>query len=410
MDELTQKKFVNLYNDAVLKIFPTETMNAIFGDELTMDTEGNNKMTLPINPTSVQEKTTTKKFFLNFMEQNFPDFDSSNDNSTNTQLKLIKVNENVGKFIQRMEVKAKLDPVNIVVTLHDIIDKLSSTEFGSEHCVSEKVFMAILLAIRTLCYPNTNYNLTFQFSKSLFGKSGLERSSVICSGNRQVSSSNDPVDEAKRIFDLNLDPLKQEQAQEVEEDNPAKLLEPKAAAAEAPLPLEVEEEQPATMLGDELFKKKIKIEDPLPEEIDTYQKIVLQKFKEGKYQFKSIKNWYDADLSKELNKREGIRSEVLNLLSITPNGDVYKKLFYLVHIFTNLNCKDEDCLKIYLLTAHLLSQGGGSKSRRKPVRKTRRGRGRTRKSKSKSKSKSKTHRHRRHSRVRKHKKYTSRRR
>jgi hypothetical protein len=50
--------------------------------------------------------------------------------------------------------------------------------------------------------------------------------------------------------------------------------------------------------------------------------------------------------------------------------------------------------------------GGGSKSRRrhrrKPARKTRRGRTRTRKSK--------THRHRRHSRVRKNKKYTSRRR
>jgi hypothetical protein len=52
--------------------------------------------------------------------------------------------------------------------------------------------------------------------------------------------------------------------------------------------------------------------------------------------------------------------------------------------------------------------GGGSKSRRrhrrKPARKTRRGRGRTRK------SKAKTHRRKRHSRIRKHKKYTSRRR
>jgi hypothetical protein len=48
--------------------------------------------------------------------------------------------------------------------------------------------------------------------------------------------------------------------------------------------------------------------------------------------------------------------------------------------------------------------GGGSKSRRKPVRKTRRGRGRTRKSKAKAKSK--THRRKRHSRIRKHKKNT----
>ena len=49
---------------------------------------------------------------------------------------------------------------------------------------------------------------------------------------------------------------------------------------------------------------------------------------------------------------------------------------------------------------------GDHKSRRKPARKTRRGRGR----KFKSMSKSKTHRHRRHSRISKHKKYTSRRR
>jgi hypothetical protein len=55
---------------------------------------------------------------------------------------------------------------------------------------------------------------------------------------------------------------------------------------------------------------------------------------------------------------------------------------------------------------HAPDLGGGSKSRRKPVRKTRRRRGRTRT------RKSKTHRRRRHScvRVRKHKKYTSRRR
>jgi hypothetical protein len=48
---------------------------------------------------------------------------------------------------------------------------------------------------------------------------------------------------------------------------------------------------------------------------------------------------------------------------------------------------------------------GGSKSRRRRARKTRRGRNR----KAKSKTTSKTHRRRRHSRVRKHKKYTSRR-
>jgi hypothetical protein len=56
-----------------------------------------------------------------------------------------------------------------------------------------------------------------------------------------------------------------------------------------------------------------------------------------------------------------------------------------------------------------VSAGGGSKSRRRHRRhahKTRRGRGRGRSRKPKSNAKSKTHRHRRHSRVRKHKKYT----
>jgi len=51
-------------------------------------------------------------------------------------------------------------------------------------------------------------------------------------------------------------------------------------------------------------------------------------------------------------------------------------------------------------TSPLGDISGGSKSRRKPAHKTRRGR------KSKSKSKSKTHRRRHHSRTRKHKKYT----
>jgi hypothetical protein len=179
-----------------------------------------------------------------------------------------------------------------------------------------------------------------------------------------------------------------------------------------------EEGQPDTMTGDELFEKMMKGEDPSPEEKDTYQKIVLQKFKKGNYQVKRIEKWDYKSVSEELKKSEGFRSEVLDLLSITPNGDVYGKLSYLVNIFYSLNCKDNDCLKIYLITAALLpffhTQGGGSKSRRrhrrKPVRKTHRGRTRKYKSKSKSKSKPKTHRRRRHSRVRKNKKYTSRRR
>jgi hypothetical protein len=87
-------------------------------------------------------------------------------------------------------------------------------------------------------------------------------------------------------------------------------------------------------------------------------------------------------------------------------------------------CESQDSINVTIrdkirsnLTQSSLSDtappaGGGSKSRRrhrrKPARKTHRGH--TRKYKSKSKSKPKTHRRRRHSRVRKHKKYTSRRR
>ncbi len=61
------------------------------------------------------------------------------------------------------------------------------------------------------------------------------------------------------------------------------------------------------------------------------------------------------------------------------------------------------CMPVYSSVEHYFkSQEGGSKSRCKPARKTTR--------KSKSKTKTKTYRRRRHSRIRKHKKYTSRRR
>ena len=205
--------------------------------------------------------------------------------------------------------------------------------------------------------------------------------------------------------------------QSLAEANASGVVAPAAAKANASdVEAAAEELQPTPLTGDELFEKMMKREDPSSEEKDTYQKIVLQKFKEGNYKVKSIEKWDYDIVSEELIKSEGIRSEVLDLLSITPNGDVYGKLNYLVNIFYSLNCKDNDCLKIYLITAALLpffhTQVGGSKSRRRHrrhARKTRRGR--TRKSKSKSKSKPKTHRRRRHSRIRKHKKkYTSRRR
>ena len=433
MNDTTKQKFVDLYNDAVLKIFPIGTMIAIFGNGQTLDEESNNKMILPtFSSTKIQEKIKKKEVFLEFMQTNFKDI---RDITADDFAKLLDVNKNVKKFIERMEVKVNTtsqSSIEIVVTLHDIIDKLTSTDFSSVHCLSEKVFMAILLAIQKLHYPNAKYKLTFQFSKSLFGKSGLERSSVICSGDKTITESMDPVD--SNFFKLSLLTLNKANVykhvesikQSLAEANASGVVAPAAAEANAsdvvaPAAAEAnasdvvaaaEELQPTPLTGDELFEKMMKREDPSSEEKDTYQKIVLHKFKEGNYKVKSIEKWDYNSVREELKKSEGIRSEVLDLLSITPNGDVYKKLSYLVNIFSSsLNCKDNDCLKIYLITEALLpffhTQDGGSKSRRRHrrhARKTRRGRTR------KSKSKPKTHRRRRHSHVRKHKKYTSRRR
>lgn len=269
-------KFVDLYNDAVLRIFPTETMIAIFGmfdehNRTITDTEDNNKMILPTGITKIQEKIEKKEVFLKFMQTNFSDICGTTPSDV---AKLQDVEKNVKKFIERMEVKVNTiiqSFIEIVVTLHDIIDNLTSTDFSSVHCLSEKVFMAILLAIQMLHYPTpiNDYKLKFQFAKSYIGKSGLQKSSVICSRSTSISSLNDPV--AANIFGLKINALSQ----------------------------------------------KV----PPPE-----------------------------------------------------------------------------------ITDDVSYQGGGSKSRRKPARKTLRRRTR----KSKSKSKPKTHRRRRHSRVRKNKKYTSR--
>ena len=145
-------------------------MIAIFGSEKTMDEESNNKMTLPTIQTKVQEKNEKKSKFLDFMETNFTNISGTGVDNT---AKLIEVNENVKKFIERMEVKLFKGKsfITILATLHDIIDKLTSTDYNSVHCLSEKVFMAILLAIQMLHYPTpiNEYQLTFQFSKSLFG-------------------------------------------------------------------------------------------------------------------------------------------------------------------------------------------------------------------------------------------------
>ena len=400
MDINNNSRYVTLYNTAIDKIFKGYT---------TLTSFHNPKHFRISSSSPVRDTDTCRKQFLSFMYNNFSDFVNTTG-SVDAPTTFFTIVEKVKQFIALMEVKTMTADNQIVVTLHDIIDKLSSTSVDSHHCKSEKLFMAVLLAIQMLHCPSPSterdYTLKFKFAQSFFGKSRLQKSSVICSGSEIGDDVEDPV--AANIFGFDINALQQEQAQEVEKDNPKNLLE-----------LEVEEEQPATMLGDELFEKIMKGEGPSKEEKEMYKKIVLQKFEKGNYQVKSIEIWDYKNVSKELEKSERIRSEVLDLLSITPNGNVYNKLFYLVNIFSSiLKCEDNDCLKIYLITAALLpffhTQVGGSKSqrrhRRKPARKTRRGRTRTRKSKTKSKAKAKTHRRRRHSRVRKHKKYTSRRR
>jgi hypothetical protein len=158
------------------------------------------------------------------------------------------------------------------------------------------------------------------------------------------------------------------------------------------------------MIGDELFETYGEIlptRDQLEKNIDieAYRQNVLSKFNIGS------------------------QDEICELLLISCDGsdvDKFKKLLFFKEIFASEYClkpnqnQSEKCHKLYMMISNTTSalqadlfkskSGGGSKSRRKPVRKTRRGR--TRKPKSKSKSKSNTHRRRRHSRIRKHKKNT----
>jgi hypothetical protein len=173
-----------------------------------------------------------------------------------------------------------------------------------------------------------------------------------------------------------------------------------------------EEAPPATMLGDDLYNKheeKIPSRDVLAndETIKTYREQILSKL--------------DQFTTTELDK-----DKICELFLISCNGsnlEQFKKLLFFREIFASEYCvmsNPKDCHTIYMklsneiekLQLSLYPPAGGSKSRRthrrKPARKTTR----KYKSKSKSKSKPKTHRRRRahHSRVRKHKKYTSRRR
>ena len=224
MNAELSKKYVRLYNDAILKIFPTETIEQVFGNALPSVLELN-KMTFPenvianypkCNETKILDEVCNplfeqKRIFLEFIQENFPEL--TNQWSQNVG-KLLDIEKKVKDFIKKMEVNTprvmESEPLEIVVTLHDIIGNFSTTSFGSPHCLSEKLFLAILFAIKkkvNVFELKRGYNLKFKFAKSSFGKSGLQKSSVICSSDKSITESTDPVDASTNFFKLKLTKL-----------------------------------------------------------------------------------------------------------------------------------------------------------------------------------------------------------
>jgi hypothetical protein len=123
----------------------------------------------------------------------------------------------------------------------------------------------------------------------------------------------------------------------------------------------------------------------------------------------------DDSFERQCNMSYGI-TEMLKLITLPKNSDPRWQTDGGVKIEMSNEpfCKSKgyyEPLQISTGSGDTSVSAGGSKSRRKFVRKTRRGRGRGRGRgrKSKSNAKSKTHRRRRHSRARKHKKNTNRR-
>ena len=122
--------------------------------------------------------------------------------------------------------------------------------------------------------------------------------------------------------------------------------------------------------------------------------------------------FFDNSIQRQCNMSYGI-AEMLKLLTSPKNSDPSWQTEggVKVEMSNELYCQDKGhtmVSKPNLLRNDTAASAGGSKSRRRHrrrVRKTRRGRTR----KTKSKSKTKTHRRKRHSRIRKHKKNTSRR-
>ena len=363
---------VGLYNNAILKIFPVDTMKELFGENLESITGdwrmkiiekniGNYPNCATRNSDDEYECNQLKQekdFFLLFIQTNFPELNTTTA-AADENLKYIK--KQVKKFIQNMEVKTDLtrpapNLIQIDVVLHDIIGSLNAISHGSLDCISEKLFLAILLAIKKKVNVfSVRCNLTFKFSKgNLFSKSsGLQRSSAICSQDKNISESTDPVsaNEMKTIFRLDVTDLIQ-----AENDY-------KSSNAQALLAQQTAEEAKAGYLkaNADLAKEAAEKQAVAVAEAQAAEKANTQR---------AEKNYDNVQLPPKIKTQETYVSET----------EVSK---------------------------------GGSNSRRrhrrhrKLARKTRRGRGRGRS----RKSKTKTHRRRRHSRGRKHKKnlYTRRR-
>jgi hypothetical protein len=478
MNAQLSEKYVELYNYAILKIFSPETMELLFGKNIESSI-GHWKMTFPLKDINTYPECTQRKIlyevceplfeqkriFLEFIQKNFPEL--TNQGPENVA-KLLDIEKKVKDFIKKMEVTSDTSKsiIQIEVTLHDIIGNFSTTSFGSLHCLSEKLFLAILFAIKkkvNVFELKRGYHLKFKFAKSSFGKSGLQKSSVICSNDKSITESTDPVDDTKNFFELGLLELNNAVKKQEVKMNKQAAAEGAAEAAKAkaaaeatstpgagaameaptdaaltpvqpvavlgneappdaalgdntteeeisqippppPMPVEAQVEAPsATMLGDGLYNKH---NQNLPSRNDLANDETIKTYRT------KILSEFDQFTTTELNK-----DKICELLLISCNGsklEQFKKLLFFREIFASEYCvmsNPKYCHTIYMkltneiekLQSSLFSSGGGSKSRRRHRRhahKTRRGRSR------KPKSKSKTHRRRRHSRIRKHKKNT----
>jgi outer membrane murein-binding lipoprotein Lpp len=248
MNPTLSEKYVELYNKAIIRIFPVDTMVKLFGENLESSI-GHWKLFFPpgvmdsFKPCETSRQILTeeckpifkqKQVFLDFIKDNFEELTYANPENV---AKVQDIEKNVKDFIKRMGVKADFtkSKLEIVVTLHDIISNLSTTSFDSLHCQSEKLFIAILFAIKKKVHVFDlvcDYELKFKFAESSIGKSGLQKSSVICSGDTKINKLTDPVSDL--IFTLDTTKLDEAEEAPKAEAKAAPKAEAKAEAKAAP--------------------------------------------------------------------------------------------------------------------------------------------------------------------------------